>query len=158
MYSSTSSNNKFIHGDVYLGLGSSCCHGCTDSGSNKDTPASSPVGDNNNPTQRSHSLSRSSPDPQGVNTVYLPKTVLGLLCNPTSHRTPPTFGPNGTNTSLIVADTGATNHMLPVKLVFISYYPISGQHARMGDNSFALILGHSTAIILLNNKKILIHG
>jgi hypothetical protein len=58
--------------------------------------------------------------------------------------------------SLLVADTGATDHMLPNKSAFISYYPISGRHVRMGNNSFAPIVGHGTVVITLNGKKILI--
>jgi hypothetical protein len=58
--------------------------------------------------------------------------------------------------SLLVADTGATNHMLPNKAAFVLYYPVSGQQVRMGNNSFAPIHGHGTAVISLNGKKILI--
>ena len=76
-----------------------------------------------------------------MNTVYLPKTVLGVLFH---------------TTSLVVADTGATDHMLPDKSAFISYHLVTGQRVRMGDNSFAPIAGYGTAIILLNGKKILI--
>jgi hypothetical protein len=47
--------------------------------------------------------------------------------------------------------------MLPDKSVFISlYHPVLGRRVRMGNNSFAPILGHSTALISLNGKKILI--
>jgi hypothetical protein len=94
-------------------------------------------------------------DPQGVNTLYLPKTVLALLQNPPSQdiKHQPRL-PN--QTSLLVADTGATDHMLPDKSAFISYHPVSGRRVRMGNNSFAPILGHGSAIISLNGKKILI--
>ncbi len=51
-------------------------------------------------------------------------------------------------------DTVATNHMLPNKAAFISYYPVSGQQVQMSNNFFAPILGHNTAIISLNGKKI----
>ena len=96
-----------------------------------------------------------SPDPKGVNTVYLPKTVLALLKNPpvpTSVRSSESVP----TTSLLVADSGATDHMLPDKSAFISYYPVSGRRVRMGNNSFAPILGHGTAVISLNGKNILI--
>jgi hypothetical protein len=46
--------------------------------------------------------------------------------------------------------------MLPDKSAFISYYPVSGRRVIMGNNSFAPILGHGTAVISLNGKKILI--
>ena len=94
-------------------------------------------------------------DPPGVNTVYLPKTVLALLKNPPSQATAPSSR-HVTQTSLLVADSGATNHMLPDKSAFISYHPVSGRRVRMGNNSFAPILGHGTAVISLNGKKIFI--
>ena len=95
------------------------------------------------------------PDPQGVNTVYLPKPVLALLANPQSHA----FRPSPrhiTQTSLLIADSGATDHMLLDKSACISYHPVSGRRVWMGNNSFAPILGHGTAVISLNGKKILI--
>ena len=65
-------------------------------------------------------------------------------------------GSSSTRTSLVVAHTGATNHMLPDKSAFISYHTIMGRRVCMGNNSFAPIVGHSTAIVSLNGKKILI--
>ena len=103
------------------------------------------------------SATHASQDPQGVNTVYLPKTVLSLLANPPAWPTSsPTRGSSSTHMSLVVADTGATNHMLPDKSAFISYHTITGRRVRMGNNSFAPIAGHGTAIVSLNGKKILI--
>jgi len=101
------------------------------------------------------SSSASGLDPQGVNTIYLPKTVLALLKNPHAPTPVRSLAPVS-KTSLLVADSGATDHMLPDKSAFISYYPISGRRVRMGNNSFAPILGHGTAVISLNGKKILI--
>jgi hypothetical protein len=96
-------------------------------------------------------------DPKGVNTIYLSKTVLALLKNLPSHLTARlTKFKNQHLTILLVADTGATNHMFPDKRAFISYYPVSGRHVRMGYNSFSPILGHGKAVISLNGKKILI--
>ena len=103
------------------------------------------------------SASRSAVDPCGVNTVYLPKTVLSLLANPPSKSLVKSdHGPSSTRTSLLVADTGATDHMLPDKAAFISYHLVSGRRVRMGNNSFAPIAGYGTAIISLNGRKILI--
>jgi hypothetical protein len=48
--------------------------------------------------------------------------------------------------------------MLLDKSTFISYYPVEGRRVRMGNNSFAPILGHGTAIISLNGKKLLIQN
>jgi hypothetical protein len=70
--------------------------------------------------------SSSSLDPPGVRTVPLPKRVLSLLSNPPA---PPiafaSTKPRPT-TSLLVADTGATDHMIPHKSAFISYRLVSG--------------------------------
>ncbi len=57
---------------------------------------------------------------------------------------------------LLVADTGATNHMLPDKLAFISYHPAANRRVRMGNNSFAPILGLGSAVVAINWKQILI--
>ncbi len=91
-----------------------------------------------------------------MNTIYLPKTVLSLLANPPRPSASPTPGSSSTRTSLVVANTGATDHMLPDKSVFISYHTVTGRRVRMGNNSFAPIAGHGTAIVSLNGKKILI--
>ena len=102
-------------------------------------------------------ISHTSCDPQGVNPVYLPKTVFALLQNPPRHLLVYfQQATHSTRMSLLVANTGATNHMLPDKAAFISYYPVSGRRIRMGNNSFTPIAGHGSAIKYLNGKKILI--
>jgi hypothetical protein len=53
-------------------------------------------------------------DPAGVRTVQLPKLVVSLLLNPPAHST--SFTPEK-HTKLIVADTGATDHMLPTSVL-----------------------------------------
>jgi len=53
---------------------------------------------------------------------------------------------------LAVADTGATDHMIPEKLCFISYKSISGLSVRMGNNSFVPVLGRGTTVFALNGK------
>ena len=55
-----------------------------------------------------------------------------------------------------VADTGATDHMLPDKSAFISYKRISNLQVRMGNNSYLPVLGHGTAIISLNRQRVLV--
>ena len=106
-----------------------------------------------------HSCRRTtlSTNPKGVCTVYLPKLVLALLHNPPAHSTPffSTKDHPGHN-SLLVADTGATDHMLPDKSTFISYRPATGCCVRMGNNSFAPILGSGLAVISVNGRQILI--
>ena len=56
----------------------------------------------------------------------------------------------------MVADTGATDHMVPDRGAFISYKSIQGLRVRMGNNSFAPVLGRGTAIISLNGQHLLI--
>ena len=58
---------------------------------------------------------------------------------------------------LVVADTGATDHMVPDRSAFISYKAIWNIRVCMGNNSFAPVLGQGTTIILLNGQRILIH-
>jgi hypothetical protein len=59
---------------------------------------------------------------------------------------------------LVVADMGATNHMLPDRSAFISYKSIRNLCVRMGNNSFAPVLGWGKAIISLNRQRLLIHN
>jgi hypothetical protein len=102
-------------------------------------------------------ISHTSRDPQGVNTIYLPKTVLALLQNPPRHLLVHfQQATRSTRMSLLVAGTGATDHMPPDKATFISYYPVSGIRIWMWNNSFTPIASHGLAIISLNGKKILI--
>ena len=107
---------------------------------------------------RGFTASRTMMEPQGVYTIYLPlpKTVLSLLNNPPAHLIVCFQGISSKCMSLLVADTGATDHMLPDKSAFISYYPVSGRRVWIGNNSFAPIFSHGTAMISLNGKKILI--
>ncbi len=58
--------------------------------------------------------------------------------------------------SLVVADTGVTDHMTPHKSVFISYKAVTNLQVRMGNNSFVPILGRGTAIFSLNGQRILV--
>ena len=62
-----------------------------------------------------------------------------------------------TGLCLVVADTSATDHMVPDRSDFISYKAVRNLRVRMGNNSFAPVLGWGTAIILLNGQRILIH-
>jgi hypothetical protein len=85
---------------------------------------------------------RTTTDPQVVNTIYLLKTILALLNNPPAHSIVHFQGPLSKQTSLLIVDTGATDHMLPYKSALIFYYQVSGRYVRMGHNSFAFIVGH----------------
>ena len=57
-----------------------------------------------------------------------------------------------------VADTGATNHMLPEKGAFISYKSVSNLQVHMGNNSFLPVLGCGIAVISLNDQCVLIRN
>ncbi len=94
-------------------------------------------------------------DHKGVKTIQLQKLVLALLANPPAHSTAFAFLKSWPASSLLVADMGATDHMIPHKLAFISYKPATGRRVRMGNNSFAPILGTGSAIISINGKLIL---
>jgi hypothetical protein len=95
---------------------------------------------------------------KGVKTIQLPKLILALLANPPAHSTAFAFLKSWPASSLFVADIGATDHMTPHKSAFISYKPATGRRIRMGNNSFAPILGTSSAIISINGKLILIRN
>jgi hypothetical protein len=69
---------------------------------------------------------RTTTDPQGVKTIYLQKTILALLNNLSAHLIVHFKGPLSKRTSFLAADMEATDHMLPNKSVFISYYPVPG--------------------------------
>jgi hypothetical protein len=99
----------------------------------------------------------SSIDPTGVRTVQLPtKRVITLLNNPPAHSIVFVSTKLCPRTSLLVADTSATDHMIPDKSTFISYRPVTGRRVRMGNNSFAPVLGTGSAVIAPNGKRILI--
>ena len=164
MYSvnTTKTNNA-----TYAYLQNLCSHTPSDSipadthTSSDCIPADSPptsMGGHLTPESPFPKASCSAMNPQGVNTIYLPKMVLSLLTNPpTKSNSNIGLRSSLTCTSLVIADTGATDHMLPDKYAFISYYPVTGRQVRMGNTSFAIINGYGTAGISLNGKKILIH-
>jgi hypothetical protein len=88
--------------------------------------------------------------------IQLPKYVLALFNNPPTHSIAFISDKLRPRTSLLVANTKATDYMIPDKSAFISYHPVTGHRVRMGNNSFAPILGTGPAIISLNSKRILI--
>jgi hypothetical protein len=59
---------------------------------------------------------------------------------------------------LVVANTGATDHMVPDKSCFVSYKSMSGLSVRMGNNSYVPVLGCGTAIFALNSKRLLVRN
>jgi hypothetical protein len=60
--------------------------------------------------------------------------------------------------SLVIADTGATDHMTPHKSAFISYKAIEKLQVRMGNNSYVPVLGRGTAIFSLSGQRILVRN
>jgi hypothetical protein len=86
---------------------------------------------------------------QPVTNIVLPPTLVQSL----SKAIPTTS--NGTSSHLIVADTGATDHMVPDRGTFISYKLVRSLRVRMGNNFFAPVLGRGMAIILLNGQRLL---
>jgi hypothetical protein len=61
-------------------------------------------------------------------------------------------------TRFVVADTRATNHMLPDALAFNSYKQVTDLSVRMGNNSFVPVLGWGTAVFSLNDKRVLVRN
>jgi hypothetical protein len=59
---------------------------------------------------------------------------------------------------LAVADSGATDHMVPDKSAFISYKSISHLKVRMGNNSYIPVQVQGSAIFGLNGKRVLIRN
>jgi hypothetical protein len=107
------------------------------------------------------SCCRSTSHPKGVRTVQLPKLVIALFNNPPAHSIAFMSNKLQPCTSLLVADTGAPNHMIPNKSVFISYQPVSECHVHMGNNLLAPILGtvigHGISAGNIACKNIAIH-
>jgi hypothetical protein len=137
---------------AYIGPTPSCHHVSSNLGAVTDPNLPNKMGGGT--ITSPHSVLHSLQDPQGVKTIYLPKTVLALLKNPQEHKCYPMAG--HAKTKLFMANTGATDHMLPNKAAFISYYLAKGHCMQMGNNSFAPIIGQGTTIISLNGKRILI--
>ena len=89
---------------------------------------------------------------QSADDIILPSTLVQSLV-----KAIPTMG-CGTPSRFVVADTGATDHMVPDRGAFISYKSIHGLRVRMGNNSFAPVLGRGTGIISLNGQRLLIRN
>ncbi len=64
----------------------------------------------------------------------------------------------GSGQCFTVADSGATHHMFPDKVAFISYKTMTNLQVRMGNNSFLPVLGCGSAVISLNGQKILVQN
>jgi hypothetical protein len=85
--------------------------------------------------------------------MILPKRLQAIIAWMTKDSISPGLG-----CRFLVADTGATDHMFPNKLAFISYKSIPNLQVWIGNNSFLPVLGDGTAIISLNGQHILIRN
>ncbi|EJK72873.1 hypothetical protein THAOC_05551, partial [Thalassiosira oceanica] len=88
-------------------------------------------------------------------TIALPKIVAALLANPAKHAIPSSFQPS---LEVAVADSGATDHMVPDRSAFYSYRPVHGLRVRMGNNAFVPVVGRGTAVFSLNGKHVMIRN
>ncbi len=90
-----------------------------------------------------HNFSPSDADPLLIDIVLPPGLVSALLT---------AISPDDSIAGLwlVVADTGAMDHMVPNRSAFISYKAVRNLCVRMGNNSYAPVLGRGTAIISLN--------
>jgi hypothetical protein len=83
--------------------------------------------------------------------MVLPKTLHAIIdcmsCASIAH---------GLGRCFTVAELGATNLMFLDKSAFIWYKATQNLHVRMGNNSLLLVLGCGTAIISLNNQRVLV--
>jgi hypothetical protein len=55
--------------------------------------------------------------------------------------------------TLLIADSGVTDHMFPDQSVFVLHKSITHLQVRMGNNSLAPVLGVGTAVFSLNGKR-----
>jgi hypothetical protein len=62
----------------------------------------------------------------------------------------------GSGCRFTVADSGATDHMLPDKSAFISYKLVTNLQVQMGNNSYLPVLGQGLAVISLNGQRIIV--
>jgi hypothetical protein len=79
--------------------------------------------------------------------ILLPPTLIQAL----QKAIPTTNG--GAPFGLVVADTGATDHMVPDRGAFISYKSVYGLQVHMGNNSFhrSLVVGWQSFPLMVSN-------
>ena len=64
--------------------------------------------------------------------------------------------PRRLHQQLTIADTGATDHMFPDRLVFISYHHSTHIRVQLGNSTYTPVLCTGTAIVSLNGKRVLV--
>jgi hypothetical protein len=89
--------------------------------------------------------------PSAFRSISFPTSITRLINKLSLSPTAPLF-----NGHFAVADSRATDHMFPDKSSFISYKIVSGLQVRMGNNLYIPVLGHGTAIVALNGKRVLV--
>jgi hypothetical protein len=122
-----------------LDLFSSCCHASITT----HVPR---------PSLRVPRSSASSLDLSGWTVIKLPSKLVSALLKAMS------LEALGAALQLVVADTGATDHMLLDRSAFNSHKLVRNLHMHMGKNSYAMVLGQGMAIISLNSQLLLFRG
>ena len=87
-----------------------------------------------------------------VPTIGLPPALSKLLTYSAAHAIPTEAKPN----HLVIADMGATDHMIPHQSSFVSYHRVTNLWVRMANAGYAPVLGRGTAVISLNDKRVLV--
>jgi hypothetical protein len=85
--------------------------------------------------------------------ILLPKSIYAIFAWLSEASISP-----GSGCRFTIADSGATDHMFPNKCTFILYKSIQNLQVRMGNNSFLPVLGCGTAIISLNDQRVLVRN
>jgi hypothetical protein len=91
--------------------------------------------------------------PSTFHMIYLSCNLHRLIC----HVTHSLIGIK-LSKHFVVADTGATDHMLPNKSAFISHKAIFNLQVWMGKKSFIPVLGCGSAVVSLNGQPVLIRN
>ena len=106
------------------------------------------------------STSRAAPTASSSSkgTLNLPKAVQAMLDAIPLHAIPVSATPRRLRQQLTIADTGATDHMFPDRLAFISYHHSTHIHVCLGNNTHTPVLGTGMVIVSLNGKRILVRN
>jgi hypothetical protein len=124
----------------------SCSHAAVVSAS----PPSSPTVGSSSPAASSSSRDSS------VDHSNLPLSISSALHSLLARRLSQCPIAPGSGGCFAIADSGATDHMLPDKSAFISYKTTSNLKVRMGNNTYLPVLAWGSAIISLNGQRVLV--
>ena len=84
----------------------------------------------------------------------MPAMLRYLLANPADHSIPTGITSLTTSSALMVAGSGATDHMIPHTYAFISYTPVLNLNVYMGNQIRIPVKDRGTATISLNGQLI----